>query len=308
MAKIIRQISTPRPEASAESSMDNKSDMLPVSPIFSTEALAEWLCKMGEEEAWNDLRRTAAWQSPYSQANLPCSQWLEGHIKSLFPYEFAEKLWQNIQTQQQLYKQELQELQRANQRLLAERDEFNQKLWRVQDELNNKEAETIRLQRLNKASISIIEILPYWFGSGDLQSEAIQSILSEDIQNPDVQLVPFAAELSKQWQRLQSLLAKLPQDDDEAMNAIYNQLTYLLQKLSGIYIPQRRAILDVMARACSSHSEKYIFVSPEESTRVDTSIHQALGLGGERVKEGKSFAVIRRDTRQTVRFAEIEVM
>jgi hypothetical protein len=66
-------------------------------------------------------------------------------------------------------------------------------------------------------------------------------------------------------------------------------------------------MLDLLAVACSAKFKLYKFISPEESLQVDPRIHSATALGGSTIKEGISFAVIKKDTMQTVKYAEIRV-
>ena len=102
--------------------------------------------------------------------------------------------------------------------------------------------------------------------------------------------------------------AREPSSEEARIDSLSVRLDALLCSLQGLHIVNRRGILDTIARICSDNSGNFLFVSPESSLVVDPAIHDVKGLHGNTVKEGLSFAIIRRDSRQTIRLANITVI
>jgi len=96
-------------------------------------------------------------------------------------------------------------------------------------------------------------------------------------------------------------------EEEEKMEILHTALTRVLEALTGLYIPQRRAVLEQLAKLCNSRVSDYLFISPEESKEIDLRIHNAASIGGNQILEGRTFAVVNRSSYQTVKYAEIEV-
>ncbi|WP_254411022.1 hypothetical protein [Dyadobacter diqingensis] len=309
MAKIIRQVNIKRQESDQEPIAVGE-EVPPAALQFSDPAqfIADWLIGTSGAKPWTSLRDNPLFQSPYNQATSDITVWLTEIIKSFFTYEHIEMIEKGIVTKNVIQEQKLNEVQNQLTRVTLDKNDLIERFRRIQDDFAQRDAELIRVNRMLKGSVSLSEILPYWFGKDDDVSFSLRQILQENLHNPDDELVRFAIIVSKSWSNLQNLFADLPEGDEDKLNLVYPFLTRFLQEISGIEISQRRIVLDVLAKACTVQFGNYIFISPEETLRVDPAIHQATGAGSESIKEGRSFVVIRRDTRQTARFAEIDVV
>lgn len=79
-----------------------------------------------------------------------------------------------------------------------------------------------------------------------------------------------------------------------------------LAEISGKSPPQRRALLGAVADYVNTCLDEYLLVSPEEMRQIDPKIHCVIRGKGTEIKEGISFAVVRRDTGKTVMYADVE--
>ena len=95
---------------------------------------------------------------------------------------------------------------------------------------------------------------------------------------------------------------------DEVLKIIDEILRFMLENLKDNFILQRRALLDALARIITKKFDNFDFISPEETLQIDLDIHNTKGTGGNKIKQGFSFAVIRRENKQTYKYADIEVV
>ena len=79
----------------------------------------------------------------------------------------------------------------------------------------------------------------------------------------------------------------------------------LLSSISGIFIAQRREILSEIAKTISKEFTDISFISSEDYTFIDPKIHNAPQNGGERVLEAKSFAIISKESKNTIIYADV---
>jgi hypothetical protein len=107
---------------------------------------------------------------------------------------------------------------------------------------------------------------------------------------------------------LAGVLSDQLRDNEENRGRIDAALMKVLAAITGLHIINRREVLDAIAKVCSDSTGNWVFVSPESSLVVDPAIHNAKALSGTTVKEGISFAIIRKDSRQTIKLADITVI
>ena len=158
-----------------------------------------------------------------------------------------------------------------------------------------------------EARVAIILVVVDAVFSGEaVEIQTINQLLKEDIKNPSEALSAFCVALAKTWGILAQALQK-EGEEEEKMEILHVALTRVLEALTGLYIPQRRAVLEQLAKLCNSRVSDYLFISPEESKEIDLRIHNAASIGGNQILEGRTFAVVNRSSYQTVKYAEIEV-
>lgn len=133
----------------------------------------------------------------------------------------------------------------------------------------------------------------------------ISELLKEGYKNGGRNGAKFTYGFLKGFVAIEETIINLGSDEKENLDLLHEAGKSLLGQITELTVPERRPILDVVANMFNSYLHTYDFVSPEQTLQIDPTIHNAEGLGGSVVKEGLSFAVVRRETRKTVFYAEI---
>lgn len=89
------------------------------------------------------------------------------------------------------------------------------------------------------------------------------------------------------------------------MEAVEKALRRFMGHVAGHLVPERREVLKRVGQAVNAYFEEYDFVSPEDWRHIDPAVHNASGVGGQSVKAGLGYVVLRRGTGQTVVYADI---
>ncbi|MBN2891312.1 MAG: hypothetical protein JXL97_05555 [Bacteroidales bacterium] len=134
----------------------------------------------------------------------------------------------------------------------------------------------------------------------------IVELLKEGYKNGGKNGTKFIFGFLKGFVFVEEAILTLGADEKENLDLLHNSGKNLLSNISELTIPERRPILDIVANLYNSYMNEYDFVSPEQTLQIDPNIHNADGLGGSVVKEGKSFAVVRRETKKPVYYADIK--
>ncbi len=133
----------------------------------------------------------------------------------------------------------------------------------------------------------------------------IAEMLIESYKNGEKQGIKFTLKFLKGFVFVENAILQLGDNDKENINILNDATKQLMSTISGTNSAERRPILDKVANLCNSYLNEYDFISPEQTLQIDPKIHNAEGLGGSIIKEGLSFAVVRRETRKAVYYAEI---
>ena len=135
----------------------------------------------------------------------------------------------------------------------------------------------------------------------------LRNLLNDAIDNADKNTGIFIAKFGKAWTILNTALNNLSEDEKENMELVHKATIEMLEQIADTHISERRPLLDMVADIISDSFNEYEFVSPEQTLQLDPAIHNAKGLGTASIKEGISFAVIRKESRQAVKYADIIV-
>ena len=137
-------------------------------------------------------------------------------------------------------------------------------------------------------------------------TKRISSLLLETYKNSEKKGATFIYNFAKGFVWIENAVEKLGEDEKENLDLLYAAGSELLSSIEELSVPERRPILDIIANLFNDYLHTYDFVSPEQTLQIDPLLHNAEGLGGSVVKEGTSFAVVRRETRKTVYYADIK--
>lgn len=273
------------------------------------ERLAAWLTTFLGEDVFRRLEENENLHVSMLEEKKDVTGWLTAGLKTILKSEDLELLVQRVEREiQELQKRLIvaEEIQVSNQDITADCERQKREIEALEVKLEPLQREVNSLKKKVAASVGIDVVVDAVFSGEAVEIQTINQLLKEDIKNPSEALSAFCVALAKTWGILARALQK-EGEEEEKMEILHAALTRVLEALTGLYIPQRRAVLEQLAKLCNSRVSDYLFISPEESKEIDLRIHNAASIGGNQILEGRTFAVVNRSSYQTVKYAEIEV-
>jgi hypothetical protein len=266
-------------------------------------AFATAFCEVFGSDALLRLRSEGLLNVPFTDATTPDEQWVETWVRMMFSTADAENMMKKYHQFANAQQNSDQEKQQFLQKMAA----LESRVELAESAFAQSDAERKQLKRDLLTSVSAVYLIDKAFPKGASQAgDQIAGMLKDEMDAPGPDYTDFLTGFLEGWSEVETALKKADQSE-LAMEAVYNALSVLLDKISGKAISRRRSLLDLAAVICSAPFNLYQFISPEESLQVDPRLHSATAVGGSTIREGISFAVIRKDTRQTVKYAEIRV-
>ncbi|MBR4273712.1 MAG: hypothetical protein IKQ30_12855 [Bacteroidales bacterium] len=295
--------------ASLSQRIDNPN---PASPSELADDVAKWLIAQFGEDLFNELLKNPNLKLPYAEDDITAESWLERGIKTLFTQENIAHIYKvTANIGQSNADANIDAV--VDERMAQKVEKYNAKFQELRSNMEDLEGEKAELQsRLNK-TLEADAFVKTIFRSADGETEAQKRIartLEDAIgQGGDDGLPSFVTRLAKGWSSLQYVLQTSAEigDDKEKLEVVYPALTNLLSCISGCYVTDRRMILELVAKHCNEFFSDYDFISPEQTLNADPDIHNATGLGNAQIREGVTFCVVRRDTKKTVKYADVKV-
>jgi hypothetical protein len=292
------------PVAEVTSGPDPVQHELPEEPELRIAAL---LLESFGKEAFERIRSEGSFMVPFTDEQTSLEVWTGQCIRMLFKAEEISALALNFsrwleqkESATALLKQEI--------LTLKERLEIGaERIRAMENDYVIADSERQQLRKELLSSISAVYFIDrFLLQSTSPEAAKIAGLLKEEMERPGEDFPHFVTGFTDGWMTLLTAISSAA-DDESGMEAVHLALTGLLEKIAGRGITARRAILEIVAGLCSAKFKLFKFISPEESLQVDPRIHSATALGGSTIREGVSFAVIRKDTMQTVKYAEIRV-
>lgn len=158
------------------------------------------------------------------------------------------------------------------------------------------------------ADVVPISKLIKFYISNDNRNEyltKIENLLLDSYKNGDKNGKEFTLKFFKGFVWINNAIENVVEDEKENLEYFNTAGKNFLTDISGTNSAERRPLLDIVATMINTHFNDYDFISPEQTLQIDPSIHNAEGMGGTSIKEGLSFAVVRRETRKAVYYADI---
>ena len=296
--------------ASLSQKIDNPN---PASPSELADDVARWLIGQFGEDIFNELLKNPNLKLPYAEDDITAESWLERGIKTLFTQDNIAHIYKVTSNIGQSNGNDANIDAAVDERMAQKVEKYNAKFQELRSEMENLEGEKAELQsRLNK-TLEADAFVKVFFRDADGETDAqkrIAQTLSEAIGRGDDDGLPnFVSRLAKGWSPLQFVLQTSADIDDQKakLEAVYPALTNLLACISGCYVSDRRMVLELVAKHCNEYFSDYDFISPEQTLNADPDIHNATGLGNAQIREGVTFCVVRRDTKKTVKYADVKV-
>lgn len=314
---ITKKVVTAEPEtavsqgsgASLSQKIDNPN---PASPSELADDVARWLIAQFGEDLFNELLKNPNLKLPYAEDDITAESWLERGIKTLFTQENIAHIYKvTANIGQSNADANIDAV--VDERMAQKVEKYNAKFQELRSNMETLEGEKAELQsRLNKtleADAFVKTIFRSADGETDAQKRIARTLEDAIGQGGDDGLPSFVTRLAKGWSSLQYVLQTSAEigDDKEKLEEVYPALTNLLACISGCYVTDRRMILELVAKHCNEFFSDYDFISPEQTLNADPDIHNATGLGNAQIREGVTFCVVRRDTKKTVKYADVKV-
>ena len=297
--------------ASLSQKIDNPN---PASPSELADDVARWLIAQFGEDLFNELLKNPNLKLPYADEDITAESWLERGIKTLFTQDNIAHIYKvtaNMGQSNGASDANIDAI--VDERMAQKVEKYNAKFQELRSNMEDLEGEKADLQsRLNK-TLEADAFVKTIFRSADGETDAqkrIARMLEDAIgQGGDDGLPSFVTRLAKGWAALQYVLQTSAEigDDKEKLEVVYPALTNLLACISGCYVTDRRMVLELVAKHCNEFFSDYDFISPEQTLNADPDIHNATGLGNAQIREGVTFCVVRRDTKKTVKYADVKV-
>jgi hypothetical protein len=269
--------------------------------------IAVFLIECFGKESFERLRHDGNFLVPFTDETTDLATWLAQSVRMLFKPGETENMsaamlrW--LDKQKEIFADIEKELAAAKEKL----EESQQRQKQLENDYILSDTERQQLRHELQSSISAVYMIDRFLPrSSSPIAKKLGGMLKEEMTHPTEDYAGFITGFLEGWQLVSEALDNTT-DDEAGMESVHLALTDLLEKISEKTITQRRPILEVIAGHCSEKFKLYKFISPEESLQVDPRIHSATALGGSTIKEGITFAVIKKDTMQTVKYAEIKV-
>jgi negative regulator of genetic competence, sporulation and motility len=93
--------------------------------------------------------------------------------------------------------------------------------------------------------------------------------------------------------------------ESERFEKVYQATERLFKSISKKYAVNRKRLLSQVAEYLSEIFESYRFISAEDYSFVDGKIHNIVEKRGQKIKEGLSFGVLKKETLQVVKYADV---
>lgn len=271
---------------------------------MNVEAVAEWLMRIFGESTIERWMQNPNFQLPYVEEVEDPKTWIMNALKTLLKLEELQLLAQNIEAQ---YFQPLEDQQKSVDTAKALMERLEQNMETKQAELENLRQQKFQLNKAQKSSIPIRDFIQMvWMK--DQEFESILPFVQEAISPPVDGVSEFVVALYRAWDNFKGAWQVVDQlDEVERVQEMDRASRAFLKQMKDLFVPQRRAILEALAGIINQKMKDFVFVSPEESIQIDPKIHNTKGVLGNKIRQGISFVVIRKSSRQTYFFAEVEV-
>ena len=311
--KVVHE-ETPSGVSNSAASLSQKVETgrIAADPVAQSEAVSSWLVNKFGSEVFEELINNPNLQMPYTEENLSTEKWVERVVKTLFSQETILKISSKLSSQT-VENADVDKI--VAEKLSEKTSKYNERFQQMRAEMEQIEGEKAAVEaQLNKA-IPLQQFVDVNFKNLDGETQPqkrIRQTINEAVeQSRDENLPAFVMKFAKGFSALNYVLKRTTENTEstekDKLEVVYPALTELLACVSGSYISERRTLLDLVAKHCNEFFTEYDFISPEQTLNVDPEIHNASGAGNGSIKEGSSFAVVRRDTKKTVKYADIKL-
>ncbi len=283
------------------------------SKVASVEDIAKWLLGFIGNDIFEQLKNNEYLKLPYTDEQITLAQWLEKAVKTLFPQQSIQKIAQQIhENNEKTAQMDIMTAQIAEEKAKMEEKfkQYNLKFQELKSQIDEAEEDKHRIKSEFNSTLPLSTFISEFYNDPTDHSEELKklmTILNEALQSKDASVSKFIVRFSKGWAFLKSTFVQIGQDEKENLEKVHASLTAFLTFISGVFITERRPLLDVIAKICSQKFDSYDFISPEQTLNLDPEVHNISGSGSGMIKEGITFAVVRRESRKAVKYADVRL-
>lgn len=281
-----------------------------VQSISSVTDITNWIVNLIGEDIFKELKENPNFQLPYTDDDINTKEWLSKSIKTLFTKENIAQMGSQIQASQAEVNQLAQVANKIEEEKKAMLEKYNLKFQALKEEVENAEDNKYRIEKELNTAVPLTSLISEFYRDPEDRSPELKKLISTlhtALEEKDSNVSKFILRFSKGWFVIKSTISKLGEDEKQNLDNLHNATRELLSYISNTFISERRPLLDIIAKICSNQFTNYDFISPEQTLQPDPEIHDAGGLGISTIKEGITFAVVRKDTRKAVKYAEIKM-
>ncbi|SOD99710.1 hypothetical protein [Spirosoma fluviale] len=261
------------------------------------------------KEGIQRLRQNPNFALPYADEVLTDADWLSRALQTILPIEDIRAIGEGVANLTlELQRPLLQQIEGLRWEQFEQQgavEKSTQLTAEAQAGRERAEVEAFRLRKEQAALLPTDLFVASFFIADD--EVPIRELLLEAAHQSTTGLAEFLKGFVPGWTRVKAVVSHPAGEVQIDLQQAHQALTDLLAGLSGLHIPQRRALLEKVAQWASRPFPDYIFVSPEESPQPDPALHNVHGLSGSTIVEGRSFAIIRRQSRTVVMYADVIV-
>ena len=276
----------------------------------SINEITEWLISLTGDGVFEQLKTNPYLQLPYTSDDITTKEWLAKAIKTIFTQENIKNIGTQIYTNHLKITELQQVAQKAEAEKIAFKEKFNQKFQAIKSEIGEAEDDKYELEKQLHSAIPISLLINEFYRDPEDHSEELKKLIStlqDALKDKDDKIAKFIMRFSKGYLYLKSTFEQLSDNEKDNLDKIHNALTVLLSNISNTHIAERRPLLDIIAKICSNKFSEYDIISPEQTLQLDPEIHDASGKGSATIKEGVTFAVVRKKSRKAVIYADVIV-
>jgi len=251
--------------------------------VLSKNLMSKFFIRVFGEDNLKEIREKNYVVLRKADSSNSNEQWLESFFEDYFSEEMQGEMKQNISDS---FLNPLEKLEKSNHFLSQELNKYHKLL--------KKQNETVEMKFLIDDAIG-----------DDEKYENMATLLKDSLKKSEEESSKFIIPFLFSLQKIMALKNFEFISNEKKIDTYLDVTKKLLSSISGCFISHRKELLAEIAQNISKEFNNICFVSSEDYTFVEPKIHNVPLDGGEKVLEGKSFAVVNKENKNTIIYADI---
>ena len=279
-----------------EDSQNNKT-IITREESFKLEA---WILEVIDREIISNIKNNTNLPLAMLEEHISLEKWLSIVFKSILSKNDYKSIGKNIQ------KKILQPIESLKEESRTLQETLNSTLEEIDSLEEQKKISQRREMRLKREIESSIA-LSYLIDSLDNRYSKIKSYMEEDANGSVTQSYKFIFNFIAESRAIDRLKIFEIKDEEKRMEIYLQNTKEFFRAISSSHTPHRKEILSEFAHLISEHFSQLEFISPEDYLYFDNKIHAVPESSGEMIVEGINFAVVSKETKKTIIYADVIV-